>query len=347
MNLRFAAASVALLAGSAVPAFAGNAVYTQCGPHDGYIMLYRSTQKFDELAKLRCGEKIEVLNTAGNYLQIQTAAGTNGWLLQSDVSNEAPADQSSIDAAAASLPVRNYAENVPAVKLTNQSILDLHHAHVTSDAIVSKIRLSECSFRTSEYDIHELKAAGVSDKVILAILETQKPSASSGDIHDLKLVVPGGTPIEVALISEIGSDQVRQGSVVSMVVVKDVVVNGVTVIARGASAHARVLGVRKPSNLERTGEVAWFMQDASAVNGDALPVGFAAKQPNLIPTGRFEGYSFLLSEYRKGTPALVPHDRTFIAVVNGDTVLHVPQQLVVKPGNASAEKATASNLLDQ
>lgn len=347
MNLRFAAASVALLAGSAVPAFAGNAVYTQCGPHDGYILLYRSTQKFDELAKLRCGEKLEVLNTTGDYLQIQTPDGKRGWLLQSDVSNDAPADRSFVEVDPTAPPARNYAENVPAVRLTNQSILDLHHAHVTSDAIVSKIRLSECSFRTSEYDIHELKAAGVSDKVILAILETQKPSGSSGDIHELKLVVPGGTPIEVALTSEVGSDQVRQGSVVDMVVVKDVLVNGVTVIARGASAHARVLGVRQPSSFERTGQVAWFMQDASAVNGDSLPVGFAAKQPNLVPTGRFEGYSFLLSQYRKGAPALVPHDRTFIAIVNGDTVLHVSQQLVVRPSSASPEKATASNLLDQ
>ena len=342
MNLRFAA--VAVLLGSAAPAYAGTAVYTQCGPHDGYIMLYRSTQQFDELAKLRCGQQLEVLSSAASYLQVQTVDGKTGWILQSDVTSDAPPSAVSDSAAALNTPVRHYATDVPALTLTNRSILDLHHAHASSDAIVSKIRFSDCAFRTSEFDLHELKAAGISDKVILAMLEKQKPLADSTNIHELKLVVPGGTAVEVALSREVSAEEVQEGTVVNMTVVKDVVVNGVTVVARGASARARVMGVRKPASLERTGEVAWFMQDASAVNGDALPVGFAAKQPNLVPTGRFEGYAFLLSQYRKGAPALVPHDRTFIAVVNADTVLRVPQQVVTKPANPPADSTSAANL---
>jgi hypothetical protein len=340
MNLRFAA--LALLVGTAAPAYAGTAVYTQCGAHDGYILLYKSTEKFDELAKLRCGERLEVLNQAADYLQISTADGKTGWLLQADVTSDAPANAS--DLAALNTPVRSY--SVPALTMTNQSILDLHHGHASSDAIVSKIRFSTCSFNTSEAGLHELKSAGVSDKVILAMLEVQKPLSASSDIHEVRLVVPGGTPVEVALSNEVGAEEVQQGTVVNMTVVKDVVVNGVTVITRGASARARVMGVRKPGSLERMGEVAWFMQDASAVTGDALPVGFAAKQPNMIPTGTFQGYAFLLSQYRKGAPALVPHDRTFIAVVSSDTVMHVPQSLARKPANSSADK-TSAVLLDR
>lgn len=340
MNLRIA--TLGLLVGIAAPAYAGTAVYTQCGAHDGYILLYRSTEKFDELAKLRCGERLEVVNRAADYLQISTADGKTGWLLQSDVTSDPPANVSD----AIDVQARTYAGSVPALTLTNQSILDLHHGHASSDAIVSKIRFSTCSFNTSEADLRELKSAGVSDKVILAMLEIQKPLVASGDIHEVKLVVPGGTPIEVALSNEVSAEQVQQGTVVNMIVVKDVVVNGFTVISRGASARARVMGVRKPGSLERMGEIAWFMQDAFAASGDTLPLGFAAKQPNMIPTGTFQGYAFLLSQYRKGAPALVPRDRTFIAVVSSDTVVHVSQPLARKSANSSATK-TSAVLLDR
>jgi hypothetical protein len=345
MNLRFAA--VALLVGTAVPAYAGTTtVYTQCGAHDGYILMYRSTEKFDEMAKLRCGEKVEVLNRGGDFLQVSTPAGKTGWLLEADTSTEAPADAVAGDAVLPEAAARHYAGEVPAMTLTNRSILDLHHAHVSSDAIVTKIRFSECAFNTSDDSLHELKAAGVSDKVILTMLESAKPSAPSNDVHEVKVVVPGGTPVVVSLSREVAADELHEGAVVNMTVMQDVAVNGVVVISRGAAARARVMAMRKPI-LGQSGEVAWFMQDASTVTGDPLPVAFASKQPNQIPTGKFDGYAFLLSQYRKGAPALVPNDRTFIAVVNADTVVRMSQSLAHKPSAAGSDKATAVNLMDR
>jgi hypothetical protein len=342
MNLRFAA--LALLVGTAAPAYAGTNVYTQCGPHDGYVLLYRSTEKFDELAKLRCGEKLEVLDRAADYLQVSTAAGKTGWLLGSDVTSDAPSD--ALDEVSAPSVSTASNTNVPALTLTNQSILDLHHAHASSEAIVSKIRFSTCSFNTSEYALHELKAAGVSDLIILEMLETQKPAAPASDIHDVKVVVPGGTPVQVALAREVYSDEIHQGAVVNMIVVKDVVVNGVTIITRGASAHARVIAVRKPGTLGRPGEVAWFMQDASAVTGDAVAMAFAPKQPDMIPTGRFQGYSYLMSEYGKNGAAIQSRNRTFIAIVSSDTVMHVPHAVASHSQSSSSTKASAV-LLDR
>jgi hypothetical protein len=346
MNLRFAA--VALLVGTAVPAYAGtgNTVYTQCGAHDGYILMYRSTEKFDEMAKLRCGEKVEVVNRGGDYLRVSTLSGKTGWLLGSDTTTDAPADAVSADSVLPVAPARHYAGELPVVTLTNRSVLDLHHAHVSSDAIITKIRFSECAFDTSDYSVHELKAAGVSDKVILAMLEAAKPSSPSNDVHEVKVVVPGGTPVMVALSREVAVDELHEGAVVSMSVVQDVVVNGVVVIQRGAAARARVMAMRKPA-LGGSGEVAWFMQDANTVNGDSLPVAFASKQPNQIPTGKFEGYAFLMSQYRKGAPALVPNDRTFVAIVNADTVVRMSQALAHKPSAAGTDKATAVNLMDR
>jgi hypothetical protein len=343
MNLRFAA--LALLVGTAAPAYAGTAVYTQCGAHDGYVLLYKSTQKFDELAKLRCGEQLELLDRAADYVQVSTASGKTGWLLASDVTADVPPDAVGDNVPPSPVSAASY--NVPALTLTNQSILDLHHAHSSSDAIISKIHFSTCSFNTSEYGLRELKAAGVSDKVILEMLETQKPATSAGDIHDVKVIVPGGTPVQVALVREVYSDEIHQGAIVNMTVVQNVVVNGVTVIARGASAHARVIAVKKPGTLGRPGEVAWFMQDASAITGDSVPMAFAPKQPDMIPTGKFQGYAYLTSEYGKNGAAIQTRNRTFIAIVNSDTVMHVPHSVASHSQAPSAAKASAVNMLDR
>jgi hypothetical protein len=307
--------------------------------------MYRSTEKFDEMAKLRCGAKVEVLDSSADYLHVSTPEGKTGWVLAADVSDAAPADSLGDQVAPSVSTPSN--ESVPAVTMTNQSVLDLHHAHATSELIVSRIHLSTCSFNTSEYALHALKAAGISDRVILEMLEKQKAPVASGDVHEVKVVVPGGTPVQVALSRQIYADEIKQGAIVNMIVVKDVVVNGVTVIAQGASAHARVIAVQKPGGLGRPGEVAWFMQDAAAVTGDQVPVAFASKQPDMIPTGHFEGYAYLMSEFGKNGTAIETRNRTFIAVVNSDTVMHLPHAVAVHNENSAASKAHAVNLLDR
>jgi hypothetical protein len=307
--------------------------------------MYRSTEKFDEMAKLRCGAKVEVLDSSADYLHVSTPEGKTGWVLASDVSDAAPADSLGDQVAPSVSTPSN--ESVPAVTMTNQSVLDLHHAHATSELIVSRIHLSTCSFNTSEYALHALKAAGISDRVILEMLEKQKAPVASGDVHEVKVVVPGGTPVQVALSRQIYADEIKQGAIVNMIVVKDVVVNGVTVIAQGASAHARVIAVQKPGGLGRPGEVAWFMQDAAAVTGDQVPVAFASKQPDMIPTGHFEGYAYLMSEFGRNGTAIETRNRTFIAVVNSDTVMHLPHAVAVHNENSAASKAHAVNLLDR
>jgi hypothetical protein len=307
--------------------------------------MYRSTEKFDEMAKLRCGAKVEVLDSSADYLHVSTPEGKTGWVLASDVTDAAPADSLGDQVAPSVSTPSN--ESVPAVTMTNQSVLDLHHAHATSEMIVSRIHLSACSFNTSEYALHALKAAGISDRVILEMLEKQKAPVASGDVHEVKVVVPGGTPVQVALSRQIYADEIKQGAIVNMIVVKDVVVNGVTVIAQGASAHARVIAVQKPGGLGRPGEVAWFMQDAAAVTGDQVPVAFASKQPDMIPTGHFEGYAYLMSEFGKNGTAIETRNRTFIAIVNSDTVMHLPHAVAVHNENSAAPKANAVNLLDR
>ena len=68
----------------ALPARANSVAYAHCGTYDSYILLYKSTQKFEELGKLRCGEQVEVVAANDDYTEVRTEDGRVGWVMNGD-----------------------------------------------------------------------------------------------------------------------------------------------------------------------------------------------------------------------------------------------------------------------
>ncbi len=65
MKVRLGILAIAILTSAlgARSARAGNPPgYAYCGTYGSYVLLYRSNDNFEELGKLRCGEKVEVLS---------------------------------------------------------------------------------------------------------------------------------------------------------------------------------------------------------------------------------------------------------------------------------------------
>jgi len=118
-------------------------------------------------------------------------------------------------------------------------------------------------------------------------------------------------------------------------VVQPVTLNGVTVIPQGAEARARIMAVRR-SSLGSSGQVVWFMQDVTAATGDHVPASFAASQDTSAKAaiGKFAGYPFFLTDYRKGAPAIVASSDHYTVLVDGNIPLRVARPL-------SAEQAPA------
>ncbi len=56
--------------------------------------------------------------------------------------------------------------------LTNKEVLELLKAHLPADVIIAKIEASPCNFDTSPRGLKDLKAAGVPDTVILAMVRS-------------------------------------------------------------------------------------------------------------------------------------------------------------------------------
>src|SRR3984957_20942234 len=67
-------------------AFAQAPAFSYCGTYGAYVMLYKNTDQFEELGKLRCGEKVDILSKYFDYLQIRTLDGKVGWVRSADIS---------------------------------------------------------------------------------------------------------------------------------------------------------------------------------------------------------------------------------------------------------------------
>lgn len=331
----------------ALPVRANSAAYAHCGTYDSYILLYKSTQKFEELGKLRCGEKIEVVASNDDYTKVQTEDGRIGWVINSDLSASAPppqevytfgltAQRKAEEAQPAEVPheqlvtARPAAASAPSAEpaslITNVNVMKMQGDHSAPDEIVAKINSSRCDFDMTPAGIHRLKAAGVSDRIVLAMLHAPAafPLVFPDGTATAQATIPNGTSVEVAVSGDVSPNGLQEGSVVEMSVAQDVVIGGVTVFARGAEARGRIMAVRR-AGMGSSGEVVWFMQDIQAAGGDRIPANFAPTQDAKIVVGDFGGYPFFMSEFRKNGPAIVASGDHFAAVVSGNILVRVPQ----------------------
>src|SRR5690242_17055519 len=172
--------------------------------------------------------------------------------------------------------------------LTNADVLTMVRAKLSAALIVQKINNSTCAFDTFPSVLAELKYKGVPDEVLMAMVNSPhggrgiaaKARSGTDTSREVpteltQLTIPDGTPLEVECAYTVASGDVEEGSAVSFNVVHPVIINGVTVIARGARATARVTKAKKGGSWGRAGQLAWAMQDVMAVDGSRIPLEFS------------------------------------------------------------------------
>src|SRR5689334_1100780 len=171
--------------------------------------------------------------------------------------------------------------------LTNADVVTMVRAKLPAALIIEKINTSSCTFDTFPSVLAELKYKGVPDDILMAMVQaphggrgamTKRPTAAStNEVPTVltQLTIPDGTPLEVECTYTVSSAEVEEGSAVSFTVVHPVVINGLTVIAQGARATARVTKAKKGGSWGRAGTLAWMMQDVLAADGTKVPLEFA------------------------------------------------------------------------
>ena len=105
----------------------------------------------------------------------------------------------------------------------------------------------------------ELKSANVPDSVIMAMVGgvVDTPTAASSPIVEVK--VPDGTEIEIQLKNNASGEELKVGDVVDFSVVRPVVINGITIFDKDASARARITTAKKAGHWGHAGKLEWAM----------------------------------------------------------------------------------------
>jgi hypothetical protein len=171
----------------------------------------------------------------------------------------------------------------PVAVLTNQDVLNMTKAQLAPEIIIAKIRTSDCNFNTSPGELQRLKSESVPDEIIVAMISAPKteknPSVVATEADKpAPIKIPDGTLVEVESVYTVVSSDIEAGNAISFSVVAPVKIDGVTVVAAGALATGRVVKAKRGGRWGRAGQLAWKMQDVTAVDGTRIPVQFTRNQ---------------------------------------------------------------------
>ncbi|HEU4509768.1 MAG TPA: hypothetical protein VFR78_16140 [Pyrinomonadaceae bacterium] len=215
-----------------------------------------------------------------------------------------------------------------ATPLTNKDVLAMLKAGVTADVVVAKIKSSPANFDTSPTALADFKAANVPDNVILAMVKGPSSAAPAGP-EDGIVSVADGTEVEIQLTNNASGEELKVGDIVDFVVVKPVVVNGVTIFEKDAGARARITTAKRAGHWGKAGKLEWAMQDVLAVDGNRVPARFTQRKIGdskggtvavaAVATTVFLGPVGLLWGLKKGKPAIIPAGNRYSVFVHGDT----------------------------
>lgn len=163
-------------------------------------------------------------------------------------------------------PVAQPAQQPAPQGLNNEAIIKLVKAGLSDDLIVSTIGNSAGTYNVSADGMIALKGAGVSDRVVSAIVAksaaaaqpvpsavlplTPMPSAGSP-----KLVLADGTDVMLAFDEDLSSKTATEGDSVALVLTEDLKVGDVVVAKTGAKAVGEVTHAQRSEMMGKGGEL--------------------------------------------------------------------------------------------
>lgn len=225
--------------------------------------------------------------------------------------------------------------------LSNRDVLEMFKASLAAEVIIAKINASASRFDTSPEALQQLKDAGVPDAVLVAMVTVRKSAppenqstASPVEPKFVTLKIPNGTPIDIESAFTVSSQEVRTGDFISFRVINPVLIDGVTVIATGATATARVDKSSRGAHFGRAGRLVWTLQDVTAVDGTRIPLKFSGRAVGdskgakvatqmivmgallwpIAPVVLFHGF-------KRGENAFIPAGKRFEVFVQGDATV--------------------------
>lgn len=85
-----------------------------------------------------------------------------------------------------------------------------------------------------------------------------------------ELNIPAGTPIEVEVAYTVNSLDIKPGEHISFRVLVPIVIDGITVIEKGALVTARITRAKRGGHWGKAGKLAWSMEDVVATDNSRI-----------------------------------------------------------------------------
>lgn len=223
--------------------------------------------------------------------------------------------------------------------LRNNDVLLMIQDKVRPELIITRILTSPCNFDVFPPVLRDLRRRGVPEKVIqvMKVVPNGPPGLAEVDPNAAEVTprthVPKGTIIEVETATVTSSAKVVAGDSITFLAKRNVFVNNVLVIQRGAVAKARVVKAKQAKSLGRAGMLAWEMEYIVGVDGTRIPISLIGKQTGANRTALMAGsavatgalifpYSSpvaLMWGLKKGDEAVLRGSKVFAASVRTET----------------------------
>ncbi len=166
--------------------------------------------------------------------------------------------------------------------LSNQSVIDMAQLGISSEVILSKIKTSKSSFDTSSSALQSLKKAGVSDAVIMAMVQkasgiemsapaatsTVSVAASGGAL--MSVAIPDGTELKIMTTEEISGQKVVEGDPLNFKVSEDLKIDGRVVIAKDTLVKGTVATAKKKGFMGKGGDLSVRIESTQTVDNQKI-----------------------------------------------------------------------------
>jgi len=248
------------------------------------------------------------------------------------------------------------APSVPA-QLTNRDVLDLHRAGLPQQVLVAKIKSSQTNFDTSPSQLKELKAAGLADGVILAMVEAPRVQAPASSAPSLassptgpetaaseaahsqpgtlmvhrKIMLEDNTPVHLVLSDNLSSASATTGQTISFEVSEDVLVDSLVVVPRGSLAWGTVTDAQAKRRLGRAGHLDVNIDKVRLADGEKVLLSAtshakgashtAAMTAGIVVTSLVVWPAAPFFLFMHGHDVTIPKGTKIEAFINGDATL--------------------------
>jgi hypothetical protein len=271
----------ALLVVAAVPsAKAGGTVNIKCGPNEDRVWVYESLTDFNVAAKLKCGDPVQIVERVKGYVKIETANGTEGYVLDTSFPKSAlppaPVEKpNDVESAAAAFAARR------GVRAPDNSVAAPASTRSSAPASVASAAPSVVASAASPAVVTPAASSQPAPQTTVTLSAAAAPSEVSEPVRSAPTASPAPSAPAIAKNSAPVSSP---GAVApAVVVVEQPAATKVAYKTPEPAAAPKAAPTPQPAPVSATIAAAPRATPVVAVSAPAPAIATAAKAPAIVP----------------------------------------------------------------